>query len=217
MTRVTGGLRVLITALLVVVLAGLTACSSGGGKPRPSDLNNQPSGNGKYQGWGLDPAQPRPSFTLTDTAGKPWSMATDSAGRPTFLFFGYTRCPDVCPTTLADIHTALTKLSVAEQKKVVIVFVTTDIKHDTPAVIKTWLANFSVGVQATFVGLTGTQAEVDAAQTAAHVTVASDGGQTHSAEVLLYGADDYARVKYLQSSNEAQQMAHDIPLVSVPA
>ena len=96
-------------------------------------------------------------------------------------------------------------------------FVTTDVKHDSPAIIKTWLANFSPGVQASFVGLTGTQAQIDAAQAASHISLATDGGQTHSAEVLLYGADDYARVKYLQSSNEAQQMAHDIPLVSVPA
>jgi protein SCO1/2 len=46
------------------------------------------------------------------------------------------------------------------------------------------------------------------------VTLAEDEGQTHSSEVLLYGTDDYARVAFLQSTNEAAQVAHDLPLVA---
>jgi protein SCO1/2 len=65
-----------------------------------------------------------------------------------------------------------------------------------------------------YIGLNGTQAEIDAAQVASHVTLAEDGGQTHSAEVLLYGSDDYARVSFLQSTNESGQIAHDLQLVS---
>ena len=93
-------------------------------------------------------------------------------------------------------------------------FVSTDVKHDTAAVIAKWLSNFTDGVGATFVGLRGTQAQIDAAQAAAHIALAEDGGQTHSAQVLLFGADDYARVTFLQSTNEAQLMAHDLPLAA---
>jgi protein SCO1/2 len=200
-----------LLAAFAVVLT-LAACSSAG-KPRPSDLVGAPS-SGPYQGVGMLPPQPRPSFMLTDTAGRAFSFGQATSGHPTLLFFGYTRCPDVCPTTMADIRIALTSLPLTEQQKVYVAFVSTDVQHDTAAVVRAWLGQFTGGVHATFVGLIGTQAQIDAAQTAAHITLATDGGQTHSARVLLYGADNYARVSFLQSSDEAQQMAHDVPLVS---
>ena len=74
-------------------------------------------------------------------------------------------------------------------------FVSTDVKHDTGPVITQWLKNFTPGSHAHFVGLRGTQAQVDAAQAAAHILIAEDGGQTHSTQVLLYGPDDYARTR----------------------
>lgn len=212
--------RTVIATLLALVasVAVLAGCSSSasGGDPTPSGLNDQQQ-TGPYHGVGLDPARPRPSFTLTDTAGKQFAFGTRTAGRPTLLFFGYTNCPDVCPTTMADIHTALTKIPVALQKKVYVVFVSTDVKHDTGPIIARWLQNFDGAVQATFVGLRGTQAEVDAAEASAHIFLAEDAGQTHSTQVLLFGPDDYARVSYIYSGtdqNEAQQMAHDLPMVA---
>lgn len=198
--------------LALAAVVTLAACSSAA-KPGPSDLNGVPS-TGPYQGVGMLPPQPRPSFTLTDTAGRAFSFGQATSGHPTLLFFGYTQCPDVCPTTMADIRTALASLPVPEQQKVYVVFISTDVRHDTAAVVRTWLANFTAGVHATFVGLIGSQTQIDAAQTAAHVFLAVDGGQTHSARVLLYGADNYARVSFLQGSDEAQAMAHDVPLVS---
>jgi len=199
----------------LVVLAGCGSSHSGDqSSPQPSQLNDQPSPGDGFQGVGLTPPQPRPSFTLTDTAGKAFAFGSRTAGHPTLVFFGYTNCPDVCPATMADVHQALTKVPAALQAQTYVVFVSTDVKHDTAAVINTWLSKFSGGVAATFVGLRGTQAQIDAAQAAAHVTLAEDGGQTHSAQVLLYGADDYARVTYLQSTNEAQLIAHDLPLTA---
>jgi protein SCO1 len=197
-------------ALLALVLAG---CTSGRADPKPSELNGQ-NQVGPYLGAGLDPAQPRPSFTLTDTKGTPFRFGTRTAGHPTFLYFGYTNCPDVCPETMADIGIALSKVAPAIAARAYVVFVSTDVKHDTSAKIAQWLGNFSTGSKATFVGLRGTQAQVDAAQAAAHITVATDDGQTHSAQALLYGTDDYARVTFLQSDNEQKAMQHDLPLVA---
>jgi protein SCO1/2 len=137
-----------------------------------------------------------------------------TAKHPTFLYFGYTNCPDVCPETMADIRIALTKVPAAVAAKTYVVFVSTDVKHDTAPVIKRWLANFSDGSTATWIGLRGTQAQIDAAQAAAHITLATDAGQTHSAQALLYGPDDYAHVTFLQSSSEQQAMAHDLPIVA---
>ena len=199
--------------LLVAAALLLAACSSSAPKPKPSELLGQNPG-GKYLGAGLTPPQPRPSFTLTDDAGKSFSFGTTTSGHPTFLYFGYTNCPDICPETMADIRLALTHVPASVAAKTYVVFVTTDVRHDTARVIKQWLANFSAGSKATWVGLRGTQAQIDAAQAAAHITVASDDGQTHSAQALLYGPDDYAHVTFLQSNNEQQAMAHDLPIVA---
>jgi protein SCO1/2 len=198
-----------LLVLLAVLAAVLAACSSSSQK----GLDSNPS-SGTYHGVGLTPAQPRPSFTLTDTAGQPYSFGKETAGHPTFLYFGYTHCPDVCPETMADIGLALQKVPAAVRAQTRVVFVTTDIKNDTGPVIAAWLNAFKVDGAPQMVGLYGTQAQIDLAQSKAHIFLASDGGQQHSATVLLYGADDYARVSYLQSDNEADSMTHDLPLVS---
>ena len=115
---------------------------------------------------------------------------------------------------MADIGQALRKLPTDIQRRTQVVFVTTDVKRDTGPVMAAWLAHFDTDLPNRFVGLTGTQAQIDAAQAAAHVQLAEDEGQQHSAQVLLYGSDDYARVQYLQSTNEADQIVHDLPLVA---
>ncbi len=196
-------------------VALLAACSSSGGGPAPgpSELIDN-TGSGPYQGFGLVPPRPRPEFTLTDTAGKPYSFGARTHGRTTLLYFGYTSCPDICPATMADISDALRTLPAAEQRQVSVVFISTDVKHDTGAVIAQWLKNFDLGAKASFVGLRGTQGQIDAAQAAAHVTIAEDGGQTHSTQVLLYSPDDYARDSFIYNNSlEQGQMAHDLKLV----
>lgn len=202
-----------VAAVLAAVALVAAACSSGAAAPQPSELNDKPTG-GVYQGFGLIPPQPRPSFTLTDTSGTGYAFGRATAGKPTLLYFGYTHCPDVCPTTMADIGQALRKLPTDIQRRTQVVFVTTDVKRDSGPVMAAWLAHFDTDLPNRFVGLTGTQAQIDAAQAAAHVQLAEDEGQQHSAQVLLYGSDDYARVQYLQSTNEADQIVHDLPLVA---
>jgi protein SCO1/2 len=201
-------------AAVALVLAVAGCGSSAGGAAHSSGLNDNP-GTGKYDGVGLTPPLPRPQFTLTDTAGKSYSFGQRTNNDTTLLFFGYTRCPDVCPQTMADIGVALRSLPVATQHKVTVVFVTTDIKHDTATAIKTWLSKFSPGTHSAFVGLRGTQPQLNAAQAAAHVLVAEDGGRTHSSQVLLYGPDNYAHVAFVyNNANEAKQMAHDVAVVA---
>jgi protein SCO1/2 len=211
-------LRLSVVGAAVLAVAVLAGCSSGGSKPSASvsasasELNDHTDQT--YSGLGLTPPQPRPQFTLTDTADKQVKFSTLTDGKPTILYFGYTNCPDVCPTTMADIAIALRTVPTAVRDATQVVFVTTDVKRDKPAVLKAYLAKFDPGLPNKFIGLTGTQAQIDAAQAAAHVTLAEDEGQTHSAQVLLYGSDDYARVAFLQSNDESAQIAHDLPLVA---
>jgi protein SCO1/2 len=190
--------------VLAVLVAG---CSSSGNGPASANQAAQ------YDGAGLVPPQPRPNFQLTDTAGKPFAFGTQTAGHPTLLFFGYTHCPDECPTTMADIRLALRSVPAGVAKKTYVVFVTTDVKRDSEHRIGTWLRQFAVGTKATWVGLRGTQAQINAAQAAAHISLATDGGETHSLEVLLYGPDDYAHVAFLLSKEQSKQIAHDLVIV----
>lgn len=166
-----------------------------------------------FDGAQLATPAPRPSFTLTDTAGKSYDFAAQTSGRPTFLYFGYTHCPDVCPTTMANIATALRNVPAQVRAKVDVVFVTTDPKRDTAPVVGAWLSHFDGDLVHKFVGLTGSQSQLDAAQQAAGVPLAQDGGQTHSAQVMLYGPDNLARVFYLEGSS-SDDMVHDLPLIA---
>jgi protein SCO1/2 len=212
--------------LLLVVVAALGLGLAGCGAPPPAAPppaapppavpevgTTSAAPAGPYRGLALDPPQPRPVFTLTDTSGQRYDFAARTRGRPTFLFFGYTECPDVCPTTMADVGVALRGVPAGVRRAVQVVFVTTDPKHDTGPVLARWLRSFDPGLPNRFVGLTGSLSQVVAAQVAARVPVATDGGQTHSAELLLFGTDDYARVVYLNGSSP-DDMRHDLPAIA---
>jgi protein SCO1/2 len=210
---VTGARRVRAAAVLVGLVAALSGCAASGGAGPAPPLLTSPTAAGPYRGLQLDPPQPRPTFTLVDTGGRRYDFAARTRGRPTFLFFGYTNCPDICPTTMADIAAALRGVPAAVQRAVQVVFVTTDPRRDTGPVLAAWLRNFDPDLPNRFVGLTGSQPQVEAAQAAARVPVATDGGQTHSAELLLFGTDDYARVVYLNGSSP-EDIRHDLPAVA---
>ncbi|CCG02019.1 SCO family protein [Blastococcus saxobsidens] len=164
---------------------------------------------------GLDLAEPyrRPSMTLTDTTGAPYDFKAATGGKPTLLFFGYTNCPDICPTTMADIAVALRGVEPELAEQVQVVFVTTDPATDTPEVLGEYLDRFDADLPTSFVGLTGDQAAIDQAQLAAGVPQAEDDGRLHSTLLLLYGADDAAHVAF-DAGNTARDIADDLRAVA---
>ena len=83
---------------------------------------------------------------LTDADGKPRSLA-DWRGKVIVVFFGYTQCPDVCPTTMAELAQIRTQLG-ADGDRLETVFVTIDPERDTPEVLKAYVANFGPNVAA---------------------------------------------------------------------
>ena len=95
-------------------------------------------------------------FQLTDHNGKPRTLA-DFKGKLVVLFFGYTHCPDVCPTTLAELALVMKQLG-EDAKKVQVLFVTVDPERDTPQLLAQYVPSFN----SSFLGLYG-----DAAATAA--------------------------------------------------
>ncbi|MGY1602455.1 SCO family protein [Geodermatophilus sp. SYSU D00815] len=166
-----------------------------------------------YAGVDLDPPYQKPSFTLTDATGAAYDFRAATAGRPTLLFFGYTNCPDVCPTTMADVAVALRDLDPALAEQVQMVFVTTDPATDTPPVLGEYLDRFDADLPTQFIGLTGDQEAIDQAQLSAGVPLAEDGGRLHSSLLLLYGADDVAHVAF-DAGNTPRDIAEDIETVA---
>ncbi|WP_294644758.1 SCO family protein [uncultured Aureimonas sp.] len=128
-------------------------------------------------------------FALIDEDGKPraWS---DFRGKPAAVFFGFTHCPDICPTTLGELSVLLADLG-PRSDDLGVILVSGDPERDTPEVLNAYLQSFDPRI----VGLTGTEAEVDrafAAFKAYRRKVPTEGGDytvDHSAGVYLYDRD----------------------------
>jgi len=128
-------------------------------------------------------------FQLVDQDGKTVSDA-DMKGRPFLVFFGYTHCPDVCPTTLFEMSQMLHALG-PDAGRIGALFITVDPERDTPAVLKDYLASFDPHLR----GLTGGPAAVDAALKAYRV---------YAKKVPLKDGDytmDHTAVVYLMDKN----------------
>ena len=95
-------------------------------------------------------------FSLPDFDGKPRTLA-DFAGKVTVVFFGYTQCPDACPTTMAELSGILKTLG-PDAKRVQVVFITVDPSRDTPALLKNYVTNF----RPDFLALRGDEAQTQA-------------------------------------------------------
>ena len=101
---------------------------------------------------GLDYAK---GFTLTDHNGKPRTLA-DFKGKVVVVFFGYTQCPDVCPTTLSELA-GIKKALGSEAERLQVIFITLDPQRDTPEL----MAGFVPAFDSSFLGLWGEQAVID--------------------------------------------------------
>ncbi|HEY7339079.1 MAG TPA: SCO family protein [Bryobacteraceae bacterium] len=170
-------------------------------------------GSAEYRGGMVSPPLPKPKFTLTDTSGVPFDLASKTQGYTTLLFFGYTHCPDMCPLVMHMIAHALKAVPPDIANRFKVVFVTTDPARDNPQVLRAYLDHFDKS----FIGLTGTQAGIDAAQIAANLppakksAVRSDGAYDvgHAAFVLAYTKDNLAHVIYPVGVKE-EDLVHDL-------
>ncbi len=140
-------------------------------------------------------------FALTDAAGQ---TVTDSAfrGKWMLVYFGYTHCPDACPTALADIASALDKLGPAA-KDVVPVFITVDPARDTGPVMKDYAAAFGPE----FVGLTGSDPAIKSAEkayrvyAAKHPLAGDDYVMDHSSIIYVMDPQGHFVTNFTQDSD----------------
>ncbi|MDE3052703.1 MAG: SCO family protein [Gemmatimonadota bacterium] len=194
-------------ALAVLVAVGVSACD------RMRDTVVRMRGEPLLRGSVIGRAFARPAMTLTDTKGQAFDFARATKGRVTFITFGYTHCPDICPVHMADLAGALRRLPARERNAVLVVFVTTDPARDSLPRLRQWLDSFDPS----FIGLRGPDSAVAAMERdfqlppAQPVALPGGGYQVnHSAQVFAFTPDDSAHVIYLPGATSADY-AHDIP------
>ena len=145
--------------------------------------------NQSFHGSVIDPPSQAADFTLTDQSGREVRLS-DYRGRYVLMFFGYTHCPDECPATMAILKQVRIRLG-DQADKVQVIFVSTDPGRDTQQAVGDFVNRFDPS----FIGLTGTQAELQPVWAEYGVTVL-DGGETHSTFVYLIDPQGNMRLTY---------------------
>jgi protein SCO1 len=168
-----------------------------------------------------------PNFNATDVSGADWGRElrlkdhhgqprtlAEFKGKAVVLFFGFTQCPEVCPTTLATSAAALNLLG-ADAGKVQVVFVTLDPARDTPEV----LAKYAPAFHPSFIGLYGSEEETAAAAKEFKVFYQKQPGTTPGSYTIDHTAASYAfdpqgRLRlYMKHGETPEQMAADLKLL----
>jgi len=183
----------IIAAALMALAAA--ACNPEGPRFQASDVTGAAFGH---------------DFKLTDQNGKPRSLA-DFRGKAVVIFFGYTQCPDVCPTTLSDLAAAMQKLG-TDASRVQVLFVTVDPERDTPELLSQYVPAFNP----TFLGLYGDAAATAAAAREFKVLYQKQPGSTpgsysmdHSAGTFIFDPQGRLRL-YVGTGQGPDVYAHDI-------
>ena len=163
------------------LLLGTAALLSGCDKLGLTTAANAPS----FRGVDITGAEYARSLAMIDQHGQPRTLA-DFKGKVTVVFFGYTQCPDVCPTTMAEL--AQVKKSLGKDgDRLQAVFVSVDPERDTPAVLKSYMAGFDPS----FVALRGTVDQTKAAAKEFKVFFAKVPGRTEGAYTMDHTAGSY--------------------------
>ncbi len=170
--------RAVVRGLLATTLAAMSACAPPG--PAADALPVLPIGG---------------DFMLTDHDNRSFAL-TSLRGKAVLIFFGYSSCPDACPTTLSKLSSVARRLG-DDRNRVQALYISVDPERDTPPVLKADMENFSVAA----LGLTGTKEQIDAVVTqyaAAYeivLTPESAAKYTISHTTAVYALDARGRVR----------------------
>lgn len=153
--------------------------------------------------------------SFASTTGHDTTLAALGAGQLMLLYFGYTHCPDVCPTTMADIGAALRQVPAQIRSHTQIVFITSDPARDTTPVMSAWLAHFDPGLPVPFVGLTASIKQIDTVAKSVGVPLSAPVTQRDGTTSVQHGAQTLAftggkaSVVWLAGTS-SDDYAHDI-------
>jgi protein SCO1/2 len=196
--------RALVAAVIAVALLGACDRLPGGDKP-------------SFRAVDITGAEYARELALHDADGRPRTLA-DFKGKVTLVFFGYTQCPDVCPSTLGEL--ALVKRDLGpEGERIQGVFVSVDPQRDTPQVLKEYVGNFDPS----FVALTGTPDEIKRAAQNFKVFYAQVPGRTegsytidHTAGTYVFDAQGRVRL-FVRYGAGPDALKHDLKLLLAEA
>ncbi len=175
--------RVGMLALIVAVIIGTMAL----GLPRLANSNSGDDTVVVERRQTIDPPRALTDFTLTNQHGEPTSLS-DLQGKPVLLFFGFTHCPDICPTTFAEFRVIKRELGeLGDQANFVMVSV--DGTRDTPDVLRDYVEKFDPA----FIGLTGDEEDVRAVSTDYYLFFNRSAGTPTAAGYLV----DHTAYSYL--------------------
>lgn len=173
-----------------LALGFLPGCAGDTGNPTSSPPLPAASLSGRPGGWHgtmVDkPALATPPGTFRTTAGQVYRFTRPVRDEVTVVFFGFTHCDDVCPTTMADLAAARRSLRPSIAEGLHVVFVTVDQKRDTPAVLHRWLTRYDQS----FVGLRGSEATVHAAERSLYAPVSGISSPSDSPQPDHHRGDD---------------------------
>jgi protein SCO1 len=191
-------MKSLLRVCQLIFLLALGACQQGESGFRATDITGA--------GFGRD-------FALTDHTGKPRTLA-DFRGKVVVIFFGFTHCPDVCPTTLAELAAALKKLG-GDGDRVQVLLVTVDPERDTPQILSQYVAAFDPR----FLALRGTSDETARVAKEFKIVYQKVAGarpdsytMDHSAGTYIFDTQGRLRV-YVSYGQGPEVLAHDIALL----
>ncbi len=168
--------RFLLLGLTAISLQALTACD-------PSSKAHPPKA--AFRGVDITGADYARQFALPDQNGQLRTLA-DFKGKVTVVFFGFTQCPDVCPSTLVELA-QIKKALGTDGERVQAVFVSVDPERDTPEILKAYMASFD----ASFVSLRGTPEQTLATAKEFKVYFAKVPGKTEGAYTMDHTAGSY--------------------------
>ena len=150
-------------------------------------------------------------FTLTSSTGEAMSLS-DFRGKYTVLFFGYTYCPDACPTTLMDLQQMTKTLGPERAEKLQVVMVSVDPERDTPEQLATYLELFDP----TFIGMTGTVEDIQPVASQFGIFFERQTGSEntgylvdHTSAVTVIDPEGYVRIIFPYGTKGAE-MASDL-------
>lgn len=141
---------------------------------------------------------------LVNQRGQSVNLANDFGGKVTLVFFGYTRCPDICPLTMARLAQAYEGLT--NKADLNVVMVTVDPGHDTPEVLADYVGRFHPD----FYGLTGNNTQVAQAASTFYVGFAGNAPTVMHTDMVAV-LDRQGRMRYMYGQEAVIKLAEDLP------
>jgi protein SCO1 len=207
-------LRVILSLLVLVIVAGVVAVVAIGGQSKEDAHRAQALAHHFDAAAVLEPARPAPALALRNYLGQPVNI--DSyRGKVVLVTFLYTTCPDICPLITSDLRVALNEMGPKEAAKVQIIAVSVDPRVDTPKSVAAFLARHEMTGRMQY--LIGTRKELAKVWQAWGVGSEQDAEQpqfvNHTG--IVYGVSASGkRLTLYDASFQPSEIVHDVPLLA---